>query len=509
MRNEAVGRARIECCVSLWPHQLSGFSALRDAYAEGHSRVLCVAPCGSGKTRFAAKLCWSSLSLGNRILFVVHNGELVRQSVDALEAQGITTGIIQSGKQLSPLTCMQVGTVQTLRRRDLPWFDFVIFDEAHLHQTASSKIIIEKTRPEFILGLTATPTMLSGKSLGELYTRLVQLVQPSVLIKAGILMEPLVYAPSEPDTSDVPTKGLDFKHAELSHVSNTPRLVGDIAESYAARLPHYPPAVLFAVDRRHSLACRDRLRAVGFIAEHLDGETPKEERDSLLARFRAGQIHVLCNVEILTTGFNHPPLECVIIARPTQSEALHIQMCSRPLRSWEGKRRPTILDHSGNTRLRHGFAHADREWSNALTVKRRVAMDRLPSLTQCKNCFALFAGGGACPGCGVQPTVIVKDTKHSAGELTLVTRAPTPDEKRKRFLELCDTAIKSGLSRYWVKSAFKREFKHIPQVKLNEWPKKLPMIASIEQANIDRTVQKRGMSPEQREAMMRRVGLLR
>jgi DNA repair protein RadD len=372
--------------MSLWDHQLRGMQELRAAYADGNSSVLCVAPCGSGKTRFATELCWSSIELGFRPLFVVHNGELMQQSIDAFRERGIDTGVIWSGHEMDLTRPMQIGTIQTLMRRELPSFDFLILDEAHLHMTRSARLLIERVKPGSILGLSASPTLLGGRSLGDLYTALRQLAQPSELIAKGILLEPTVYAPSHPDVLGVPTLGGDFDASKLIEVCNTTKLVGDITESYG-RLEHKPQAILFAVDRSHSISCRDRLRGAGLRAEHIDGTTPKAERDALLDRFKRGDIDVLCNVNILSTGFNYPPLECVIIARPTQSEALHIQMCSRAFRSWHGKRKPVILDHSGNTVVRHGFAHADRDWSDALKPSKRKKTSHVSSLLRSVRAF--------------------------------------------------------------------------------------------------------------------------
>jgi DNA repair protein RadD len=492
--------------MSLWDHQLRGMQELRAAYADGNSSVLCVAPCGSGKTRFATELCWSSIELGFRPLFVVHNGELMQQSIDAFRERGIDTGVIWSGHEMDLTRPMQIGTIQTLMRRELPSFDFLILDEAHLHMTRSARLLIERVKPGSILGLSASPTLLGGRSLGDLYTALRQLAQPSELIAKGILLEPTVYAPSHPDVLGVPTLGGDFDASKLIEVCNTTKLVGDITESYG-RLEHKPQAILFAVDRSHSISCRDRLRGAGLRAEHIDGTTPKAERDALLDRFKRGDIDVLCNVNILSTGFNYPPLECVIIARPTQSEALHIQMCSRAFRSWHGKRKPVILDHSGNTVVRHGFAHADRDWSDALKPSKRKKTS-LPSLRTCLHCYAVFEPSGrACPVCGVEPAAEPSVVKQVSGTLEIVTKAPTPDEKRKQFAKLCDLAITGKLTRYWVMGEFKKQFGHPPMVKETAWPGKLARVPSIERERINRVCMERGLSEHRRQEMLKKAGL--
>ena len=121
-------------------------------------------------------------------------------------------------------------------------------------------------------------------------------------------------------------------------------------------------------------------RAQGVSAEHLDAETPTDERERLLAAFAAGYITVLSNVGILTEGFDLPDLECVIINRATASESLYLQIVGRVLRPDPKKRGCIVIDQGDNVK-RHGFVDADREWS----LQGRVKSAGLAPVKYCKN----------------------------------------------------------------------------------------------------------------------------
>lgn len=87
----------------------------------------------------------------------------------------------------------------------------------------------------------------------------------------------------------------------------------------------------------------------GIIAESVDGATPKEDRDAILARFQTGKTQVVANCGVLTEGFDNPAISCVAIARPTRSPVLYTQMAGRGLRLYPGKTECLILDLAGTT----------------------------------------------------------------------------------------------------------------------------------------------------------------
>jgi DNA repair protein RadD len=134
---------------------------------------------------------------------------------------------------------------------------------------------------------------------------------------------------------------------------NTDQLVGDIV-SHWYRFGQNRPTVVFAVGVGHSIHLRDEFLKSGVKAEHIDGDTPKDERNAILQRLAAGETTVVTNCMVLTEGWDCPEVGCTILARPTKSMGLFRQMVGRVLRPAPGKVNAIVLDHSGAV-YRHGL----------------------------------------------------------------------------------------------------------------------------------------------------------
>jgi DNA repair protein RadD len=134
--------------------------------------------------------------------------------------------------------------------------------------------------------------------------------------------------------------------------------------------------------QQHGIEC-------GFVT----GETPTRERDAVLGRFRRGELKYLCNVNVLTTGFDSPHIDCVALVRPTLSPGLYYQMVGRGFRLHPGKQNCLVLDFGGNV-LRHGPV-------DDLRIKPVGNGDGAAPAKECPECLALIAAGYAtCPQCG-------------------------------------------------------------------------------------------------------------
>src|SRR5262249_20703546 len=162
--------------------------------------------------------------------------------------------------------------------------------------------------------------------------------------------------------------------------------------------------VAFAVNVAHSLHLRDEFVKSGVHCEHLDGETPKDERDVILARLASGETEVVSNCMVLIEGFDCPDIGCIVLARPTKKMGLFRQMIGRGLRPAHGKSDCIILDHSGAVFM-HGLPEDPVKWM--LDPERRATSPahtaRLTrhngQLLECSQCSALRLPGQACPHC--------------------------------------------------------------------------------------------------------------
>jgi superfamily II DNA or RNA helicase len=177
---------------------------------------------------------------------------------------------------------------------------------------------------------------------------------------------------------------------------------------------------------QHSLHIAEEFTKSGVRAEHIDGSTPKPERDATLARLASGEIDVVTNCMVLTEGWDMPPASCCILARPTKKMGLYRQMVGRVLRPADGKPDAIVLDHSGAT-YRHGFVEDDVQWTldpdrRAVSPKHQKRGERGSRLVECKNCGVVRMAGEPCWHCGYMPQRPAMPVEIEDGELGLVTR---------------------------------------------------------------------------------------
>jgi DNA repair protein RadD len=390
---------------TLRPYQVEAINALRGLVNGGKRRVLLTIPTGGGKTLTAAEIIRSALSFDNRVLFVVHLRELVDQTVNALARCGIThVGVMRGDDDRIDVTApVQVASIQTLARRDRPEAQIILLDEAHRSLADSYVSNIWEAYPNaIIIGLTATPCRGDGRPLGERYEELVVGASYSSLIANDFVAEPIVFAPRvQPDTSQLRRIAGDWDAEQVEEMMTG--LAGEIIPTWLAHAGGRQ-TIVFASGVRHSRDIIARFLAAGIAAEHLDGETPGDERAGILARLRSGATTVVSNCAVLTEGFDAPEIRCAVIARPTLSLVMHMQTAGRALRA--GSVQPVIIDHAGNVG-RHGMPHEDRTWSIHGPAKRLAIKN--PYRT-CAKCFAYYLVTlAACPHCGHVPPVAERE----------------------------------------------------------------------------------------------------
>src|SRR5262249_13853013 len=144
-----------------------------------------------------------------------------------------------------------------------------------------------------------------------------------------------VYAPIDPDLKGITIRQGDWAEGELADRMDRPQLVGDIIVHWLRHAEHRR-TIAFACSVGHSLHIRDEFVKAGIRCEHLDGDTPTDERDAILARLASGKTEVVVNCMVLTEGFDCPDVGCITLARPTRRMGLFRQMIGRGLRPADG-----------------------------------------------------------------------------------------------------------------------------------------------------------------------------
>lgn len=415
-------------------------------------------------TVVAASIIAGAVRKQKRALFLAHRRELIDQCYGKLLASGLTRdhlGTILAGDpRARPHAPVQVASVQTLVGRKHPPADLIFVDEAH-HTTASTYERILASYPgAAVIGLTATPCRGDGRGLGDAFGALVQVAQFGDLAAEGFLIVPTVYSTRHPvDLSAIRSTAGDYNLHDLDEALNRRELVGDIVSHWQEHA-HGRTTVVFAASVGHSRAIVEQFIAAGVRAEHLDGTTDDDERAAILARLATGETTVVANFGVLTEGWDLPRCKCVILARPTKSTGLYLQMAGRGLRP-DGDTPALLLDHAGCV-LAHGFPQDDREWSLESRRKRAGAAP----VKVCPSCYASLPSGTlTCPECGhVFEAPPREEIETVDGALVqVVPPATLPVAVRREWYE---QQVATAKSRGWKLGAARHRYRE----KFGGWP---------------------------------------
>ena len=392
----------------LRPYQIDAIAAIDAVIAAGKRRPLLVAPTGAGKTVIFAAIIKRAAAKGQRVIVLAHRREIIAQTSLKLSAHGVEHGIIRAGLVMDLEQNVQVCSIQTLwaramrtNRIPLPRADLLIIDEAHHVPARTYRKIIEAYPNAILLGTTATPCRGDGRGLGNFFDCIVETPQVAELLAQKYLVKTRVYAPRDIDLKGVRVQAGDYVETQLAQRMDRDDLVGDIV-SHWHKYGERRKTVVFAINVAHSAHIRDEFIKSGVKAEHVDGTTPKEERDAALARLASGETEVISNCMVLTEGWDLPEVSCCILARPTKKIGLYRQMVGRVLRPAPGKVNAIVLDHSGAV-FQHGFVEDRVAWTletdkraESPTHTARLKSGHSSRLLECSQCGAIRTAGEPC-----------------------------------------------------------------------------------------------------------------
>lgn len=378
---------------TLRPYQSDIVDRVRNAYLHGYKAPCVVLPCGGGKSVIVAEIAKLTTAKYNHVLFLVHRKELVDQIQNTFDFWGVD------------MNNADIMMVQTASRRieKLQKPALIITDENHHSKAATYRKIYDAFPNAHRLGVTATPVRLDGSGLGDVNDILVEGVSAKWLIKHHYLSPYDYYAPSIADLTGIKIQHGEYETKSVEKALLRTAVFGDAIKHYR-QLADGKQAICYCVSVNHSYAMAEEFKANGISAEHIDGTTPKEQRDRIIERYRRGEITILCNVDLISEGFDVPDCECAILLRPTKSLTLYIQQSMRCMRYKKGKR-AIIIDHVGNY-ARHGMPDADRKWdlhAKKAAKKQEKQIEDL-KIKQCPECYYTFEppsfGRAVCPACG-------------------------------------------------------------------------------------------------------------
>lgn len=423
----------------LYEHQLEFLNLIKQSIRNNNRRIMCVAPCGFGKSVIMKHICDSAKTKGNSSLVIVHRIELVNQ-------------LVERG--------LNVEMIQTLSRHLNTADDYkiIIIDEAHLALASTYRKVIEHYSNSTILYFTATPRRLDGQAFGMIADDIVISKSAKWLIANGYLAPYDYYAPKLlVDASKLELTQGDYSQASIIEQMDKPKVYGDIFAEWC-KFAKGKKTIVYASSLQHSQRIADYFALNGVSSAHIDGNTPKQERTEIIAKFKRGDIMVLTNYALIVEGFDVPDCECCIIARPTQSLVIHIQSTMRCMR-YKPNKRAIILDFVGNYE-RHGLPDDEREWSLDKIKKQRVSVNDEPKvlIRNCPNCFKVYSAslGVVCPYCNYNVGKTKEEIEYD--EKQELIKLEAYERKTKRMeVGMCKTkadlervAKERGYARGWV-----------------------------------------------------------
>jgi len=328
--------------------------AVEDALTAWHSgaRPLLAMATGTGKTETALGLVqrWLEGRPQGRCLWISHRRELVHQVVERVRDHWpeLQPATVYMGPESDPTGRLVSASIQTLHSRGLGEVlpvDCVVVDEAH-HAAAPTYRAVLGDLPDDVrvVGLTATPRRADGQGLTEVFDTVAARISVLDAIEMGALVPFAAYAVEVPvSLAGVEVRGEDWDEGQLAAAMDVDN-VHEILHRAWAEYAGDRQTMIFVPGVRMAYRLAEYLQCQGVSAEAADGTTRAEDRDDLVRRYREGQVQVLVNCALWTEGFDAPATGAVVVARPTRSDTLYLQMVGRALRLWPGKSDAVIID---------------------------------------------------------------------------------------------------------------------------------------------------------------------
>ncbi|UYP69682.1 DEAD/DEAH box helicase [Thalassobacter stenotrophicus] len=358
--------------LTLRPYQEAAISSIYGYFQSNKGNPLVVIPTAGGKSLVMASFIEGVLKAwpDQRILIVTHVRELIAQNHAEMIGLWLDApaGIYSAGlgKREAQARVLFAG-IQSIHRRahEIGHTDLVLIDEAHLIPGNSSTMYrrfldaLQAINPALkVIGLTATPFRTGSGMLHEgkdaLFTDIAYEAPVRDLIDAGYLSPLVSKQPNTRlDVSKVGTRAGDFIARDLAAAVDQDATTRAAVTEIITHGKDRKSWLAFCSGVGHARHVAEEFERQGITCRTIFGDTPKEERDAIIAAFKRGEIRALASMGVLTTGFNAPAVDLIALLRPTKSAGLYVQMVGRGTRLAPEKENCLVLDFAGNVR-RHG-----------------------------------------------------------------------------------------------------------------------------------------------------------
>lgn len=333
-------------------------------------------PTGTGKTEVFCSIIreFRKRYESKRIIVLVHRNYLVDQiQTRLIKKFKMPVGVVKADEPFSIEWQVHICSKDTLLNRnyDLGYPSLIVIDEAHHSAADTYQKLIKRFKNDEtkFLGVTATPMRMDGKLLSGIFQKLIVSDPISSFIRSGYLSKLKYYAIDRLDRSKmkVDSKSHDYLEEDAYQFMHNDRIMAEITTAYT-RYANEKKAIVFCVNLKHAGEVKERFLALDILADTITTESTKKDREDVLKRFTYGEIRVLINVQIFTEGFDCPNIDCVILARPTKSLTLFLQMVGRVTRKASGKNYGLVLDNADNWK-EHGLPTDEINWEEIFNLK--------------------------------------------------------------------------------------------------------------------------------------------
>lgn len=337
--------------------QIEALYALEESRAEGAVKGLVQAATGVGKTYLAA---FDSAKY-QRVLFVAHREEILKQAAVSFqnvrnsEDYGFFHGKQKdTGKSVIFASVATLGRAEYLQEEYFPadYFNYIVIDEFHHAVNKQYRKIIDYFKPQFMLGLTATPERMDGKDIYEICDYQVPYeISLKEAINKGILVPFHYYGIfDETDYSGLHLVKGRYDERELTEIYKNNVNRYDLIYKYYRKYPSRR-ALGFCCSRQHAedMArefCKRKIPSAA-VYSNANGEF-SQDRDAAISRLKNQEIKVIFSVDMFNEGLDIASLDMVMFLRPTESPVVFLQQLGRGLRTWKGKKYLNVLDFIGN-----------------------------------------------------------------------------------------------------------------------------------------------------------------
>lgn len=378
-------------------------------------KVIGQAPTGAGKTVLFSTICQRYTTRQNKsVLIIVHRKELLQQTRNTLfRNYDISAELVVAGKKYIHPSPVYIGMIESLKNRikKLKNVGLVIIDECHIGAFHKAHKYFPDTK---IIGFTATPISSSKKDpLKNHYQHIVPGPQISELIKEGFLCQNITRVPKETvDRAELKVKGNDFDEHLMAAEYSKARHVNNTVEAYR-KWCDGEKTIIFNVNVAHSMEVTKAFIEAGLPCKHLDGEMDASKRKGILNWFKNTSDAILCNIGILTAGFDEPTIRNVIVNKSTKSLPLWLQMTGRGSRfidekfifrhQHEYKYPLTVKNHfgiidMGGNAIDHGDWCDDRDWQDVFENPKKPGEGIAP-VKSCPECEGIVPASRRVCGC--------------------------------------------------------------------------------------------------------------